>query len=316
MTGTTTRLRATRTWGRRRGVVALAALAVVATAATACGSSDTALGGGEVDPNNVVVASANFPENELLAEIYAGGLEAAGVTVSKKLNIGAREVYLGAMQNGEISVIPDYTGNLLLQYDQAATAASSDEVYTALQAALPSDLKVLEPSPAEDKDVLAVTPETAQQYGATSIADLAPVCSQLVVGGSGSFETRQAGLVGLTEKYGCTFQRFQALDTGGPLTVQALKDGSVQAADLYSTDPSLVDGTFVSLADPENVFPAQNVVPLYKDGALSDAGKEKLNAISAALDTTTLASLLRQVTVDNQPAQTVAQEWLSSKGLV
>ncbi|GAB2911589.1 ABC transporter substrate-binding protein [Rhodococcus aerolatus] len=311
MTRTRTRLRA----GRGRGVVALAALAVVATAATACGSSDTALGGGQASQDNVIVGSANFPENELLAEIYAGGLQAAGVNVTKKLNIGAREIYLGAMQNGEISVIPDYTGNLLLQYDKAATAASSDEVYTALQAALPQDLKVLEYSPAEDKDVVAVTPETAQQYNLKSIEDMVPVCGQFVVGGSGSFETRQAGLVGLKDKYGCTFQRFQALDTGGPLTVQALKDGTVQAADLYSTDPTLVDGTFVSLADPKNVFPAQNVVPLYKDGSLSDAAKSKLNDISKALDTATLASLLRQVSVDNQPAQTVAGQFLKDKGL-
>ena len=298
-----------------RASTALAGLAVVALAATACGSSDSALGGGEASQDNVVVASANFPENELLAEIYAGGLEAEGVNVSKKLNIGAREVYLGAMQNGEISLIPDYTGNLLLQYQQDATAASSDEVYSALQEALPADIKVLEYSPAEDKDVLAVTPATAEQYGLTSIEDLVPVCGQLVVGGSGSFETRQAGLVGLADKYGCTFQRFQTLDTGGPLTKQALQDGSVQVADLYSTDPSLVDGTFVSLEDPMNVFPAQNVVPLYKEGTLSDAAQTKLNTISAALDTTTLASLLRQVTVDNQPAQTVAAQWLSENDL-
>ena len=311
MTRTRTRLRP----GRGRGVVALAALAVVATAATACGSSSTALGGGQANQDNVVVASANFTENALIAEIYAGGLQAAGVNVTKKLNIGAREIYLGALQNGEFSVIPDYTGNLLLQYKKDATAATPDAVFSALQQALPADLKVLPYSPAQDIDTLAVTPETAQKYNLKSITDLVPVCDQLVVGGSGSLPTRQAGLVGLKDKYGCTFKRFQALDTGGPLTVKALKDGSVQVADLYSTDPSLVDGTFVSLTDPKNLFPAQNVVPLYKDGSLSDAAKTKLNDISKALDTATLASLLRQVSVDNQPAQTVAAQFLKDKGL-
>ena len=301
--------------GRLRTTVALSALAVLATAATACGSSDSALGGGEASQDNVVVGSANFPENELLAEIYAGGLTAAGVNVTTKLNIGEREVYLQALQNKEISVIPDYTGNLLLQYDKTATAASAGDVYGALQTALPTDLKVLDYSAAEDKDSLTVTQAIAQQYNLKSIEDLTPVCDQLVVGGSPVFETRQAGVVGIKDKYGCTFKSFQSLDTGGPLTVQALKDNSIQVADLYTTDSSIPDNNFTVLADPKNVFPAQNVVPLYKDGTLSDAAKTKLNDISKALDTTTLTALLRQVSVDNQPAQTVAAQFLKDKGL-
>jgi osmoprotectant transport system substrate-binding protein len=87
-------------------------------------------------------------------------------------------------------------------------------------------------------------------------------------------------------------------------------------ADLYTTDSNIPDNKLIALEDPKNVFPAQNVVPLYKDGALSDAAKQKLNDVSKALDTATLTSLLRKVTTDKVPAQTVAMQWLKDKGLV
>ncbi|UZJ25582.1 ABC transporter substrate-binding protein [Rhodococcus antarcticus] len=294
----------------------MALLATGAVVLTACGSSSDALGGGQATQDKVIVASANFPENELIAEMYAGALESAGITVEKKLNIGARELYVPAIQNGEISVVPDYTGNLLLLEDTKATAASSADVYTALKAALPADLKVLDYSPAEDKDALVVTPAIAAQYKLKSIEDLTPVCSQLVVGASASFPPRQAGLVGITEKYSCTFKEFRSLDTGGPLTLNALLNNDIQVADLYTTDSNIPDNNLVVLEDPKNVFPAQNVVPLYKDGSLSDAAKQKLNDVSKALDTATLTTLLRQVTTDKMPAQTVAMKWLKDKGLV
>jgi osmoprotectant transport system substrate-binding protein len=301
---------------RTHGVRAVALLATGAAVLTACGSSSDALGGGQATQDKVIVASANFPENELIAEMYAGALQSAGITVEKKLNIGARELYVPAMQNGEISVVPDYTGNLLLLEDKTAKAASSAEVYTALQAALPANLKVLDYSPAEDKDALVVTPAIAAQYKLTSIADLTPVCGQLVVGASASFPPRQAGLVGIKEKYNCTFKEFRSLDTGGPLTLNALLNNDIQVADLYTTDSNIPDNKLIALEDPKNVFPAQNVVPLYKDGALSDAAKQKLNDVSKALDTATLTSLLRKVTTDKVPAQTVAMQWLKDKGLV
>lgn len=300
---------------RTQRLRAVALLAVGAAVLTACGSSSSALGGGQATQDKVIVASANFPENELIAEMYAGALQAAGVTVEKKLNIGAREVYVPAMQNGEISVVPDYTGNLLLLQDKAATAASAADVYTALQKALPADLKVLDYSAAEDKDALVVTPAVAAQYNLKSISDLTPVCGQLVVGASPSFPPRQAGLVGITQKYSCTFKEFRSLDTGGPLTLNALLNNDIQVADLYTTDSNIPDKKLVALEDPKNVFPAQNVVPLYKDGSLSDAAKSKLNAVSTALDTATLTTLLRQVTTDKVPAQTVAMQWLKDKGL-
>lgn len=299
---------------------AIALVAAGAAVLSACGSSDSALGksdasGAPAPSGAVVVGSANFPENALIAEIYAGALTSIGVKVTKKLNFGERELYLSAIQKGEISVLPDYTGNLLLQYNKDSTAASAEEVYAALKKALPSDLKVLQYSSAEDKDALVVTQATAKKYSLTSIADLKPVCDKLVVGGSPVFKTRQAGLVGLTKDYGCTFKQFKSLDTGGPVSVKSLKDGTVDVVDLYTTDPNIPDNNFVVLKDPKNVFPAQNVVPLYKEGTLSDAAKTKLDAVSKALDTDTLTALLRKV-YSPMPAETVAQQWLKEKGLI
>lgn len=299
---------------------AVALLAAGAAVLAACGSSDSALGKSSTSAapgasSTVVVGSANFPENALIAEIYAGALTSIGIKVQKKLNFGERELYLKSIQSGEISVLPDYTGNLLLQYNKDSTAASAEEVDAALKKALPSDLKVLQYSPAEDKDALVVTQATADKYSLKSIADLKPVCDKLVVGGSPVFKTREAGLVGITKDYGCTFKQFKSLDTGGPVSVKSLKDGTVDAVDLYTTDPNIPDNKFVVLKDPKNVFPAQNVVPLYKEGTLSDAAKTKLDAVSKALNTDTLTALLRKV-YSPMPAETVAQQWLKENKLI
>lgn len=122
---------------------------------------------------SLTVGSANFSENETLADIYAQALQAQGATVATKLNIGSRETYIPGLQDGSINLIPEYTGNLLLYFDKAATASSSSAVYAALTKALPPTLTVLSQSQAQDKDAIVVRQSTAQKYHLTSIADLA-----------------------------------------------------------------------------------------------------------------------------------------------
>ncbi|GAB3357750.1 glycine betaine ABC transporter substrate-binding protein [Modestobacter lapidis] len=122
---------------------------------------------------DLTIGSANFPENIILANIYAQALQAQGATVDTQLNIGSREVYMPGLQDGSIDLIPEYSGVLLEYFDPEATAVSSEDVYAALPEALPSGLTVLEQSAAEDKDAIVVTRETAEEYGLTSIADLA-----------------------------------------------------------------------------------------------------------------------------------------------
>ena len=136
----------------------LAALSPSALALTACGGNSDPLssGGGESssDPNTVIVGSANFPESETVANIYAEALRANGFDVSTKLNIGSREAYIPAVKDGSIDVIPDYSGNLLQYLDESATATSSADVLAALPAALGSDLSVTAQAPGEDKDAV------------------------------------------------------------------------------------------------------------------------------------------------------------------
>jgi glycine betaine/choline ABC-type transport system substrate-binding protein len=119
------------------------------------------------------VGSANFQENVILANIYAQALQAQGATITTQLNIGSRETYMPGLQDGSIDLIPEYSGVLLQHFDPNATAVSSEDVYAALPAALPSGLIVLDQSQAQDKDAIVVTKDTADKYGLSSIADLA-----------------------------------------------------------------------------------------------------------------------------------------------
>jgi osmoprotectant transport system substrate-binding protein len=119
------------------------------------------------------VGSANFAENVVLANIYAQALQAQGATVTTQLNIGSRETYMPALQDGSIDLIPEYTGNLLRYFDEETSATSSEDVFTALPDALPEGLTVLDQSQAENKDAIVVTKETADKYKLSSIADLA-----------------------------------------------------------------------------------------------------------------------------------------------
>jgi osmoprotectant transport system substrate-binding protein len=125
----------------------------------------------------LTVGSANFPENVVLAQIYAVALKVTGAKVSTKLNIGSREKYLPGLKDGSIDLIPEYSGVLLQYFDKSATATSAADVFSALQTAVPAPLTVLDQSQAEDADAIVVTKKTADKYGLTSIADLAKAAS-------------------------------------------------------------------------------------------------------------------------------------------
>lgn len=285
---------------------------------SACGG-DPLSGGGNNNPaptDTIVVGSANFPESRLLAEIYAEALAAKGIKVSKKMNIGNRELYFKGVQDGSIDLIPEYTGVLLKHVNKEAPEVGSDEVYAALKKALPQGLIVLDKSSAEDKDAVVVTKQIAAQYSVKSIDDLVPYCKDLVFGGPPEFQNRPDGLPGLKAKYACEFKEFKALDVGGPLTVAGLKDNTVQAADLFTTDAAIKANEFVVLEDPKNVFAAQNVLPLINEKKASQQVRDILNAISKKLDTKTLLELNQKLAGPDKPEpEKVAKEWLASAGI-
>jgi len=302
----------------RPGLAAVAAV-LIALLLAGCGSSNP-LGGGEVsgDLKTIAVGSADFTESKIIAEIYAQALEANGFTVRRQFGIGSRETYIPAVQDHSIDLIPEYTGNLLQYFDPEATATTPDAVLLALLRALPGDLSILYPSPAEDKDTLAVTEATAQRWNLTTIADLAAHSAEVKIGAPSEFATRITGLVGLKDKYGLDISpgNFVAIsDGGGPATVQALESGAITAANIFSTSPAIEKNRLVVLEDPQNVFLAANVVPLVASQKMSTDLKSVLDAVSAKLTTEALIELNTSVEgnqgVDPDEA---ARKWVTDNG--
>jgi osmoprotectant transport system substrate-binding protein len=308
---------------RRLAATAVAVSAALALSACggggdplANGGSGSAGGGGGTPSQTIVVGSANFTESQILAEIYAQALQAKGVQVDKKLNIGSRETYIPALQDGSIDLLPEYTGTLLQYLNKNATETDAAAVYTALQKTVPGTLTVLDKAAAEDKDAVVVTQETAAKYNAKSIADLAPNCGQVVFGGPSEFQSRPDGIPGIAKTYNCTFKSYQSLDAGGPLTVGALKNGDVQAADIFTTDASIPANNFVVLEDPKSNFAAQNIVPLINKAKATPEVSAALNAVTAKLTTEELTALNAEAASDTKPSpETVAKNWLSKQGL-
>ncbi|MFJ7077386.1 ABC transporter substrate-binding protein [Streptomyces sp. NPDC098781] len=300
-----------------------AAVALAATAAllAGCSSSDDKsdpLAGDGASGDTVVVGSNNFPESILLADIYGEALKAKGLKVTYKHNIGSRETTYGLLKNGSVTVLPEYNGSLLAYLDSKAVQKTADAVNTAVKGKLDAKLTLLESSPAEDKDSVSINAETAKKYKLTSestLEDLKAAAPELVIGGSPEFQTRHQGLKGLESEYGLEFKSFKALDAGGPLTQAALAKNTVQAADIFTTDPTITKEGFVVLKDPKNLFGFANVTPLVYKSGLSKEGVAALNAVSAKLDTEALLDLDSQVQLENKDPLDVAEAWLKSAGL-
>jgi osmoprotectant transport system substrate-binding protein len=288
-------------------IAALIATVLVVTAAAACGSGNPLAGGGAA--GTVVVGSANFAENELLMEIYAAALRKAGVAVQTWPRLGTREITTRALADGSITVMPEYTGNLLHFLDPASTATTAEEVYAALRKALPPNMQVLEQSTAEDSDVLVVTQQTSARLGLTSMDALAPHCPQLTLGAAGEWPARWKDKI--AQVYGCNFRQIVSTDAGGPVTLEALRSGQAQVVNLFTTSPDIAANHWVELADPKHMYPAQRVVALVRTRVLNQAGIDALNSVSAALTTAKLTELNRRVTQDRAVPADLAKEFVN-----
>ncbi|MEU1429969.1 ABC transporter substrate-binding protein [Nocardia sp. NPDC005746] len=292
-------------------------------ALSACGDNKSnPLGGGGGcggDANKVTVGSANFPESETVADVYAEALRANGFSVDAKLNIGSREAYVPALKQCAIDLIPDYTGNLLQYLDKSSTATTPDEVNAALAKALGDQLAIGTPAPGEDSDAVVVTKATAEKWNLTSIADLAAHSAEVKLAAPAEFSERPGGLPGLKKNYRLDIAAANFVpiaDGGGPATVKALTDGQVTAADIFTTSPAIAANNLVVLTDPKHNFPPQNVVPLYNTAKKSDKLTKVLDATSAKLTTAELISLNTAVSGSSktEPAA-AARQWVAARGL-
>lgn len=313
-------------------VAALAALTL-----SACGGDDATPesrisaapeGEGQTLPTGgsgaVDVASADFAENQILAEIYAQALSAAGYDASVT-PLTTRPNIIAALQDGAIDVEPDYVGALTEYFNleengpDAALQASGDLDATLELArgfAETAGLTVLTPSPAADQNAFAVTEAFSEENGITTLSELAEFDGPLTLGGSAECQTYTLCLPGLEQVYGLELE-FMQTDIGGPLTVSALQGGTVQVNQYLSSDGTAPLNGFVVLEDDQNLAVVDNVVPVvgeeYGDDALL---AEVLDAVSASMTTEDLVNLNASVSLDRVLPAQAARDYLIAKGLI
>jgi osmoprotectant transport system substrate-binding protein len=279
----------------------------------ACANPDP-LGNETRSVKSIVVGSGDFPESEIIAEIYAQALQANGFDVGLRPGIGSRETYIPALKDHSIDLVPEYIGNLLQYFVPNSKATMLNAVESELRQRLPGDLSILTPSPASDTDTVTVTGATARQWNLTTIADLAVHSADVRFAAPSDFQSRPSGLPGLKQTYGLTISpgNFVAIeDAGGAVTVRALVEGRVHAADIFSTSPAISQNHLVVLADPKHNFLAGNIVPLVNSQKKSELLIDVLDAVSAKLTSPGVAALNAAVAGNRglDPAQ-AARNWL------
>ena len=269
----------------------------------------TAAGGG-----TLVVGSQQYYSNEIIAELYAQAIEGAGYTVERQYQIGQREVYLPELEAATIDVLPEYSGNLLQYYDKAATATDPAGVTAALETALPAGLRVLAAAEASDQDSYTVTKAFADEHGLTAIGDLTKAPQPVRLAANSEFAIRPYGPEGAKATYGVDIELVPVEDSGGPLTARALKDGTVQVADLYTADPTIAKEGFVILEDPEGLILPQNVIPIVSEKVDATAAAA-IEAVNAKLTVAELQALNARSVDEQARSADIAKDWLSQQGL-
>jgi len=305
---------------RHRVLCATTAL-VVCTAMVGCiGSDGDQIPRAPTDDEDVIVVgvSGSFAENQIVAEMYAQVLEHAGYAVERELELRSRESSQSALEAGQIDVKPEYLSSLLLFLDSNAEASADAGEVARLNARLlrSRGITLLTPSPAEDTNQFVANAETADRFNLTTVSSLIPAADQLTFGGPPECPLRPFCLPGLDRVYGVLFYDFAPLDTGGPLTVDALRRNEVQVGLLFSTDPRIEQNGFVALVDDRHLQDAENITPAIRTEKLNDETRGLLDAVSARLSTETMTELVGQVVIDGQGVATVAAGFLTRNGLL
>jgi osmoprotectant transport system substrate-binding protein len=304
---------------RRSRATLLAVVLGLSITAPACVGAEPSDEGGDVADDTIVVGvSGAFPENQIVAEMYALVLERAGYTVERQLDLRSREVSQSALESGQIDLKPEYLSSLLLFVDPNAEPSNDpDEAAAKAQEVLgPIGIEVLRPAPAEDTNQFVANAETAERFGLTTMSSLASVADELTLGAPPECPQRPFCLAGLKETYGIVFHDFLPLDVGGPQTVEALKTDEVQIALLFSTDPSIEANGFVRLADDRHLQNAENITPVIRSEELDDEVRAALDAVSGSLTSEEMTALLGEVVIDGHDVASVARSFLVENGLL
>ena len=305
---------------RLAGRATVAGVAALAVLAMACAGEER---GPAASPEvGLRVASFNFPESRLMAEVYAQALEDEGVAVVREFDLGPRELVQPALRQGLLDVVPEYLGTAFTEAEPGTSIEGEDaaEVRRRLAAVIePWGLRVLEPAEAQNQNGLAVTRATAERRGLRRVSDLAAGAPRLVLGGPPECPDRRYCLIGLRDVYGLRFESFVPL-AGSDLVRRALEDDVVDVGVLFTTDGALAGDELVLLVDDRGLQPVENLVPVVRQEVLAGADGERVEAVldevSGRLTTANLRFLNWRVTVaGNAPAQE-ARGWLVRQGLV
>ena len=270
----------------------------------------------------IQLASFDFPESELLAQLYGQALVQHGFPVEQVVQLGAREVVAPALEQGKVDMVPEYLGsalNFLNDRDRVATASPALTHARLEQAFAPRGVSVLAYAPAQDRNGFVVTGDMARHRGLVKLSDLAPMANQLAFGGPPECVQRALCLKGLEDVYRLRFKRFEAMPSRD-VTADALKTGEIDVGMIDTTNPNLLKpgADLVQLADDKRLQPADNVVPVVRREIVDAYGPplvRLLNAVSAKLTTPELTSLNRQV-ADGQAAADVAAGWLRAHTVI
>jgi osmoprotectant transport system substrate-binding protein len=312
---------------------------VAALAVAGCGDDDDDDGGdsgasttqdqaaGQIqkdDANSAVdltIGSKNFTEQKVLGEIYAQALEAAGYTVSTELNLGDEKTALKALEGGQISAYPEYTGTALLSFfGYAADKLPSDEneaYELAKEGFAKKNLTALEPTPFVSSNEVAVTKETADKLGLKKISDLEGKSQDLTLYGTPECRQRLDCLLGLEQVYGLKFKKFTPVDIA--LRHEVLSKGQADVSIVFTTDPQIKREGFVLLEDDKGMFPPYNSTLVVRDDVLEKAGPDfdaTVGLATKGLTDEVMQELNARVDLDKETPEAVAGQYLEESGLV
>lgn len=295
-----------------------ASMVALALVTTSCGSTG---GPSSSAKATIRVASFNFSESIILAHIYGGALKNKGYTIDYRDKLGNREIVEPSLENGLIDLYAGYAATDLNFVDKRqglALEAGTDAAANVqgINSRLSSKgIKALDPSPAVDQNAFAVTKAEADQYHLTKLSDVTPaIASQWTLGGPPECPQRPFCALGLQSVYGLKFKSFKSLDTGGPLTFTALKQGSINIGLVFSSDGGISANNFVVLEDDKHLQQADNVVPLIRNDVSNSEVVALLNSIDAKLNTPDLTAMNKSADVDKQDPADIAATWVKNHG--
>ncbi|GAA4790148.1 ABC transporter substrate-binding protein [Corynebacterium canis] len=265
---------------------------------------------------HITIGTANFPESEIIGQIWAVALEQEGFDVEVRSGIGSREAYLRALQEGTIDLVPEYSGNLAQYYikesgqPELPLGASNKEVLDALNRVLPAGLSTGKIAPGESKDAFRVTREFAEQHHLVTLEDLKDM-EGLRLAGNPELKDRPYGPKGLEEVYNIPAVELVPIsDGGGPLTIAALNDGAAELADIYTTSPTF-DADLVTLEDNKNLVLPQHILPLMRGKAINSEARDILNSVTERLTTEALKEMnARNVGDEKKEPRALATEFV------